>query len=107
MQTTPLFVGSAELNTNGRVKLAFTAPDNIAQFAVRAVVVGDKAAPGVFAETETHLIVRKHLSLLPSQPRIVRSRDTFNCGVTVTLHDAAFAGTSWDMVHDYLCLFHS
>lgn len=92
VETTPLFVGSVKLNAAGRTKVTFRAPDNIARFAVRAVVVGDKAAPGVFAEKATHLIVRKSLSLLPAQPRIVRSRDTFNCGVTVTLQDAKFAG---------------
>ena len=93
VDTTPLFVGSVKLDASGRAKVQFTAPDNIARFAVRAVVVGDTAAPGVFAETETHLIVRKPLSLLPSQPRIVRSQDKFNCGVTVTLQDANFDGT--------------
>ena len=92
IQTTPLFVGSVVLTATGRAKLTFKAPDNIARFAVRALVVGNNAAPGVFAETETHLVVRKPLSLLPSQPRIVRSRDTFNCGVTVTLHNAKFDG---------------
>ena len=103
MQTTPLFIGSAELNDKGHVKLAFTAPDNIARFAVRAVVVGDKAAPGVFGEAETHLIVRKPLSLIPSQPRIVRSRDTFSCGVTVTLQDAKFDGTDLGVWFNLLC----
>ena len=93
VETTPLFVGSVKLDATGRAKVKFKAPDNIARFAVRAVVVGDSAAPGVFAETETHLIVRKPLSLLPSQPRIVRSEDAFNCGVTVTLQDANFDGT--------------
>ena len=95
-ETTPLFVGSVKLNATGRAEVKFKAPGNIARFAVRAVVVGDTAAPGVFGETETHLIVRKPLSLLPSQPRIVRSRDAFSCGVTVTLQDANFDGTRED-----------
>ena len=92
VETTPLFIGSVNLNAHGRATVTFIAPDNIARFAVRAVVVGNKAAPGVFAETETHLIVRKALSLMPSQPRIVRSHDTFNCGVTATLQRAKFEG---------------
>ena len=93
VQTTPLFVGSLKLSATGRAKVKFKAPDNIARFALRVVVIGDTVTPGVFGETETHLIVRKSLSLLPSQPRIVRSRDKFSCGVTATLQDPNFDGT--------------
>eukprot|EP00879_Flechtneria_rotunda_P001797 GHRR01001961.1.p1 GENE.GHRR01001961.1~~GHRR01001961.1.p1 ORF type:complete len:2104 (+),score=689.06 GHRR01001961.1:216-6527(+) len=71
---------------DGAATIAFTAPDNLGQFVVRAyAAVPTPAVPEgiLYGAAERVLVVRRTLSLTPSLPRQVRVGDNFTAGVLV------------------------
>ena len=71
-ETTPLFVGRRAVEEGGTATFTLELPDNVATFAIRAVVV----APGSrFGSAETAVVSRRDVSLLPSLPRVLRPGD--------------------------------
>eukprot|EP00775_Hariotina_reticulata_P009083 gene9083-9253_t len=88
-RVTPLFTVTTTAS-NGVASAAFTAPDNLGRFVVRAYVAAP-TPPGIktaavavlYGADETELIVRRTVSLTPSLPRQVRAGDNFTAGVVV------------------------
>lgn len=90
-KVTPLFK-TVTTGADGKVKVDFTAPDNLGRFVVRAYVAAPKAAVKtasdsnsgvVYGGLESAVIVRRTVSLVPSLPRQVRVSDKFTAGVLV------------------------
>lgn len=89
-KVTPLFK-VVKTGAEGKVTVDFPAPDNLGRFVVRTYVASAKAASSssssgsgvVYGGTESDLIVRRTVSLVPSLPRQVRVGDSFTAGVLV------------------------
>jgi hypothetical protein len=67
--------------------LNITLPGNLGTWVVKAVAVAETEATGVssmFGTAKVEVVARKLLNLLPSMPRVVRPRDDFFGGCTVT-----------------------
>lgn len=95
-ETTPLFVASqvATVGEDGvaKAKVPFKLPDNIGTFVVRAFAV-TAGSGSRWGQAESEVVVRRVVSLMPAVPRIVRTGDYFDAGVTITLTDPAFKGS--------------
>eukprot|EP00741_Cyanophora_paradoxa_P018347 tig00000204_g17715.t2 len=92
-QAVPLSKRALAVPASGEVTVEFDMPDNAGTFAIRAYASAGRAAPDAFGQAEASLVARRPLSLQPSVPRIVRLGDAFECGVTATAADPAFAGS--------------
>jgi hypothetical protein len=89
-KATALFVGYLEVDSTGSVVKPYTLPDNIGTFEIRAYAFNAKSSSfGVGVKDQ---ITRRDFSLQPSLPRIVRYKDQFSAGVSLTIADPKFSG---------------
>jgi uncharacterized protein YfaS (alpha-2-macroglobulin family) len=84
---TPFFLGSVIINGNKTIE--YTLPDNIGKFEIRAYAISKDSKFGVASVEQ---ISRKNISLIPSLPRIARTNDTFEGGVSI-LVETDYIGT--------------
>jgi hypothetical protein len=90
--TTALWLPHITVGPTGVVRVPWTLPDNAGAFELRAYAASGAARLGGGATTE--VLVRKRLTLAASAPRIVRVRDHFSCGATLTGSPELAAGTA-------------
>lgn len=78
--TTPIFVGNAITDAQGRAVVRGELPDNLTTFTLMAVAVtaGDRAGSG-----ESEVVVTKPLLARPALPRASRDGDVFAAGVVI------------------------
>jgi hypothetical protein len=89
-QTTAFFAGYLEVDSTGSVVIPYTLPDNIGTFEIRAYAFNSQSSS--FGVAVKDQISRRDFSLQASLPRIVRNKDQFSAGVSLTVADLNFNG---------------
>ena len=93
-ETTPFFLGDAEVDGHGEAKFKFRLPDNLTRFRITVVAAAPLQKDGPylrFGNKETTLQVSQPLSLRPLVPRFLRPGDHSEASVVV-LNQGAAAG---------------
>ncbi len=99
-ETTPLFAKSVRVDPTGKANVRLDLPDNIGTFSVRVFAVSAKHQ---FGQQEKDIVSNRAISLMPSLPRLVRTYDHFEAGVTLTAESSTYDDTlvvSVDIVND-------
>eukprot|EP00798_Chlamydomonas_sp_ICE-L_P014425 gene14425-20431_t len=81
-EVTPLFT-VLQTTMGGAASVSFTAPQSLGSFLIRAYAANGQRA--LYGASESLLVVRRSLSLVPSIPRFVRVGDEFEAGVIMTI----------------------
>ncbi len=75
------------MDQNGKANVRLDLPDNIGTFSVRVFAVSAKHQ---FGQQEKEIVSNRAVSLMPSLPRLVRTYDHFEAGVTLTAESSAY-----------------
>jgi hypothetical protein len=93
-ETTPFFLGDAEVDARGEARFKFRLPDNLTRFRITVVAAAPLQKDGPylrFGNKETTTQVSQPLSLRPLVPRFLRPGDRSEASVVV-LNQGASAG---------------
>jgi len=82
---TPLFA-VVTTGDDGVATLPFKAPSNLGTFVIRAYVASPEngESPTQYGASDSSVVVRRPVSLVPSIPRITRTGDLFEAGVIIS-----------------------